>query len=146
MNDVTTDRRKSEEFREAARRRAIAYWSDAETRKRHGDLTKAAMLRTDVRQRISEGTRKAFADPATVARHRAAMARPETRAKISSATKAAMAAEDVRARIRAGMAWARSAKLAQLRAAWAAADKRMRVEFLAEIAERPEISSGEPEP
>jgi hypothetical protein len=99
----------------------------------HGELTRASMAQNDVRRRISERTRQALAAPATAARHRATLARPETRAKISAATKAAMAGADVRERIRAGMARARRAKFETLRAAWAAADKGVRLEFLAEI-------------
>ncbi|MEA3152217.1 MAG: hypothetical protein QOD56_3156 [Gammaproteobacteria bacterium] len=108
------------------------YWTP-QRKAAHGELTRASMAPADVRRRISEGTRRAFADPAMAARHRAAFARPETRLKISIATKAAMAAEDVRERIRVGMVRARYAQFETLRAAWAAADKRVRLECRAEI-------------
>jgi hypothetical protein len=59
---------------------------------------------------------------------------PERKAAHGELTRAMMAAEGVRERIRVGMA--RKAKLETMLAAWAAADKRMRAEFLAEIFRR----------
>jgi hypothetical protein len=54
MNDAPkTDRRKTEQFREAARERARAQWASPETRARHGVLTRERMASPTVRDELA---------------------------------------------------------------------------------------------
>jgi hypothetical protein len=64
---------------------------------------------------------------------------PERRAAHGDLTRAMIVGEEVRERIRSGMVRARKAKLETMLAAWAAADRRMRLEFLAEIFRREQV-------
>jgi hypothetical protein len=123
---VKIDGRKTSEFREAARIRALARWTP-EARAAQSVLTREKLKPAAMRERISNQTRAAMANPTTKARQvagiRAAMSRPDVRARISEAT-------------RNGMARWHARLLDELRWAWQKAPKKIRTEFVAEIAAR----------
>jgi hypothetical protein len=117
------DGRKTEQFREAARYRALAQWTP-EAKARHSRLTREKMESAAVRERISNRTRAALADPDVhqrlVAGVREAMRQPGVVAKISENT-------------RIGMARWRERRINELRRLWNKSDRKMRAEFLAQI-------------
>jgi len=117
------DGRKTDEARRAARARASAQWTP-EARAAQGRLTRQKMKPASVRERISDRTRAALADPDVRSRQlaglRDAMARPDVIARISEGT-------------RAGMARWHARLAAELRSAWHRAPKKIRTEFLAEV-------------
>jgi hypothetical protein len=119
------DKRRTPEFREAARARAAAQWTPSAC-EAQSELIRAKMAAPTVRQKISAGVRAHLADPsvhaAQVARVAITAARPEVREAISRGT-------------RAGIARRRMRQLDGLRQAWAAAtDSSVRKQFAAEIA------------
>ncbi|MDR3485255.1 MAG: hypothetical protein P4M05_10125 [Bradyrhizobium sp.] len=118
------DGRKTEEFREAARARADVQWT-AEARAAQSELIRQKLKPAAVRERISDRTRIALADPEVHRRHvagvREAMTRPDVIVRISAGT-------------RAGMARWHARLATELRSAWRRAPKKIRAEFLAEIA------------